>query len=622
MAEKAANAIVDRVAGFLRQHPPFDLLKEEPLYALSAACKIQYAAANDWIFEEGEACGREVFVVRSGLLEIATQADGVLELCDAGDVVGARSLVDGTHYRASARMREGGVLYRLPSTALRELMEADGQFAWFFLEGLAAGRYRDPQQAGRAMDPQLLLRKLDFNQLRPAPGIAANTLIQEAAKEMSALNHSAILVWDRHQHPKGIVTDRDLRRKVATGLYALDLPVSEIMSFPVRCAPPHLAEAEYQSILLEAGFRHLVITQDGTDRSPALHILSEHDLLVQQSDNPAVLLRHLRQLHLEELPQWSDKVQQWSERQLNTGLPASLISRYSGILHDALVRKIIALWIEQLGSAPVGFAWLELGSYARYEQVLRTDQDHALVYESGGDEVRKWFLQLARKLSETLEKCGFEQDPAGIGAHHPDWCLSLAEWKNQCQRWIAVPDPKNILLSTIFFDFRMVEGDAELVEDLRKSIQATNKDLYLRWLANDALRTPAPMGFFQRFVLEKDGTHKDAFDLKLRALLPLVDLARLLAIDFQIADRSSRDRFHAIAQQWPEQSKRMQLAVSALDTLLHLRFEAGFRNHNSGRYVPIQQINKLQRQQLRNIFQLIEELQRMVKLRYQTDLLR
>lgn len=58
MAEKAANAIVDRVAGFLRQHPPFDLLKEEPLYALIAACKIQYAAANDWIFEEGEACGR------------------------------------------------------------------------------------------------------------------------------------------------------------------------------------------------------------------------------------------------------------------------------------------------------------------------------------------------------------------------------------------------------------------------------------------------------------------------------------------------------------------------------------------------------------------------------------
>lgn len=103
---------------------------------------------------------------------------------------------------------------------------------------------------------------------------------------------------------------------------------------------------------------------------------------MQQSDNPAVLLRHLRQLHLEELPQWSDKVQQWSERQLNTGLPASLISRYSGILHDALVRKIIALWIEQLGSAPVGFAWLELGSYARYEQVLRTDQDHALVFES------------------------------------------------------------------------------------------------------------------------------------------------------------------------------------------------------------------------------------------------
>lgn len=621
MAEKPTNAIVERVAGFLRQHPPFDQLHEEALLSLSSACAIQYVAAQQWIFEEGAPCGKEVFVVRSGLLEIITQQDGVLELCDAGDVVGARSLVDGTHYRAGARMREGGVLYRLPSKALRKLMEADGQFAWFFLEGLAAGRYRDPQQARQALDPHLLLRKLELSQLRPAPGISAQTPIQEAAKEMSALNHSAILIWDAEHRPKGIVTDRDLRRKVATGLYSLTQSVSEIMSFPVRCAPPHLAEAEYQSILLEAGFRHLVITQDGTDRTAALHIVSEHDLLVQQTDNPAVLLRHLRYLPLADLGSWTDKVLQWAERQMKTGLPASLISRYSGILHDALMRKIISLHIEEIGSPPVGFAWLMLGSYARHEQVLRTDQDHALVFESGDESVRSWFLHLAQCGSESLEVCGFEKDPAGIGAQHPDWCLSLGEWKKKCLHWLQVPDPKNILQSTIFFDFRLIDGDAALVQSLKQTIQSTEKGLYLRWLANDALRTPAPMGFFQRFVLEKDGSHKDAFDLKLRALLPLVDVARLLSIDFNINERSSRERFHALSRLWPEQSKRMELAVSALDTLLHLRFEAGFRNQNSGRYVPIQQINKLQRQQLRNIFQLVEELQRLIKLRYQTDLL-
>ncbi|WP_306465112.1 putative nucleotidyltransferase substrate binding domain-containing protein, partial [Gelidibacter salicanalis] len=41
---------------------------------------------------------------------------------------------------------------------------------------------------------------------------------------------------------------------------------------------------------------------------------------------------------------------------------------------------------------------------------------------------------------------------------------------------------------------------------------------------------PPPLGFFKDFVVEKSGEHKNEFDIKSRAMMPLADLARLLVL--------------------------------------------------------------------------------------------
>ena len=44
---------------------------------------------------------------------------------------------------------------------------------------------------------------------------------------------------------------------------------------------------------------------------------------------------------------------------------------------DAATRRLLELGVERLGAPPVAWAWLALGSAARQEQAIRTDQDHA-----------------------------------------------------------------------------------------------------------------------------------------------------------------------------------------------------------------------------------------------------
>jgi CBS domain-containing protein len=58
---------------------------------------------------------------------------------------------------------------------------------------------------------------------------------------------------------------------------------------------------------------------------------------------------------------------------------------------------------------PVRFAWLNIGSQGRKEQLLLTDQDSALVFQDVAadrhDEVKKYFIHLAENVTH-VKYCG------------------------------------------------------------------------------------------------------------------------------------------------------------------------------------------------------------------------
>ena len=75
------------------------------------------------------------------------------------------------------------------------------------------------------------------------------------------------------------------------------------------------------------------------------------------------------------------------------------VGRVSALVVDAITERLIALAIDDLGDPPCAWAWLALGSAARHEQALHTDQDHALVYDPvlGEPDPDPWFADLAER---------------------------------------------------------------------------------------------------------------------------------------------------------------------------------------------------------------------------------
>ncbi|MDX1513151.1 MAG: CBS domain-containing protein [Gammaproteobacteria bacterium] len=104
----------------------------------------------------------------------------------------------------------------------------------------------------------------DVVQNQTIHSLQESSTAQEAAREMIDNNVSAVVVVDKNEKLAGIVTERDMtRRVVAECLDPASVVLKEIMTAkPETLAPDDLAH-EALSRMLKRGFRHLPVVEDG-----------------------------------------------------------------------------------------------------------------------------------------------------------------------------------------------------------------------------------------------------------------------------------------------------------------------------------------------------------------------
>jgi CBS domain-containing protein len=462
----------------------------------------------------------------------------------------------------------------------------------------------------------------------------AETSIKEAAQIMHQENVGSIIIVNEQQHPIGIITDRDLRNKVVAATLNLDTKVEAIMSSPVITAPPDCTVADVQMMMMRHRIHHLCITSSGKPDSQIQGIISEHDLLVVQANNPAVLIREIqRAQNTETLCMIREKAEVLLHKYLLQEVAINFISKMMTEINDALIQKAILLaekQIEQEGleKPNTKWCWLALGSEGRCEQLLRTDQDNALLYEDVPEQdqeaVQFYFQALAGKITQLLNECGFEYCPGDMMASNPKWCKTLSQWKNQFYKWIVEPTAQNIMYCNIFFDFRGIYGDINLADQLHQFIVdcIEQKAMFLPFLASDAIRISPLLTFFRNFVVEKSGEHKDQFDIKGRAMMPLADAARVLILEAkEVKTTNTIQRFRKMAEIDPVNQELFIQAAEAYEILMRFRALQGLKNKNSGRYFKPTELSKMQRLNLRNSFKPIHELQGILKIRFRLNLM-
>ena len=294
------------------------------------------------------------------------------------------------------------------------------------------------------------------------------------------------------------------------------------------------------------------------------------------------------------------------------------------VIGRSFCQQLLILAEEKFGSPPVPYCFISLGSMAREEQTLVTDQDNALILHDDYDPAlhAEYFEQLSTWVCQALDQCGYPLCEGDIMAQNPQWRLTLQQWQDQFQSWLEKPEPRALLNSNIFFDLDAVWGAETLAESLRSFIaeHAPQHKSFLACMARNALNRTPPLGFFKDFVVEPDGEYRNTINLKRRGTAPLTDVVRVHALATGSSAQNSFERLKDIERSGllPEgKSRELADALEYLSiTRMRHQAEALTQGRTPDNQLDPKDLSAFERRSLKAAFQVLDNAQKFLKFRY------
>lgn len=607
----------------LKRFPPFDELPEEVTNDIARQVEVSYFQAGHDILLHGEPI-QDLYFIRSGAVELYRRSGSLHNRLTEGDLFGQTGLVRNNKVRYAARAIEDTLVYRIPGHLFDSLCESHEHFAEF-VEVEAPSRLKT---AVTNPGPATLLMETKVHTLisRAAVTVELSTPIHEAAQHMTEQGVSSLLVIDTQAQRKGgamvgILTDRDLRSRVVARSLPASTPVQQVMS-------PEPISIQTEASVFEA---MLCMLRNNIHHLPVLHgqhptgVISLPDIIRYESRSTLYLVNYIAKAQsIEELQTLIPDLHAIFIRMVNDQATSEMIGRAVSSVGRTIIQRLAEMAEQQLGSPPVPYSFMVLGSMAREEQLIVTDQDNALVLDDRFDFQLhgRYFEELARFVSDGLASCGYAYCKGGIMATNDRWRQPLKVWREYFTEWIDHPNPEKLLNCSIFFDLDSAHGDQALVSELRTLIarKADNSPRFLAAMARNALNRTPPLGFFRTFVMEKDGRQKKIINLKGRGTAPLTDLIRVHALACGSKAQNSLERLDDIAATKlipPESLQNLRYALEFLSQV-RIRFQA--RELQEGQtpdnYIEPEQFSSSERQHLKDAFQILSNAQNFLRYRY------
>ncbi|MBY5943557.1 CBS domain-containing protein [Halomonas sp. DP5N14-9] len=611
---------------------PFDGLSEELLDEVAGQVQVSYFKAGSTILEL-DAVHQEFCYIRSGAVEVTRRNGELYNLLGEGDIFGHFSLLRHSRVRFPAKALEDSLIYFIPEAMFHQLCEADEQFAEF----VEVDRPRlETAVESQRKNNDIMVTRIRKLLTRYPVMVEARATVQEAARQISESQASAVLVLDKPENnPRytfkdseggywqvtGILTDSDFRTKVVAEGLSPDTPVGEVAGRRLIAVQSDESVQEAMLCMLRNNIHHLPVMHR---RSP-VGIVHLSDIIRYETQSSLYLVSNIfHQPSVECLAKLAPDVQAAFVRMVHDGADSQMVGKALSTIGRSFTRRLLEMAEEELGPPPVPYCFMALGSMARNEQSIVTDQDNALVLSDDFDPALhdEYFATMAKRVSDGLAACGYTYCKGDVMATNPKWRQPLSVWKGYFTEWIERPSPEGLLHSSIFFDLDTVHGDNPLVEELQDLVatKASKHKRFLSAMARNALNRTPPLGIFRTFVMEKDGKHNNSINLKRRGTAPMVDLIRIHALACGSRAQNSFDRLDDIDRTQllaPGVSDKLRYALEflSMSRIRHQVIDLE-HEHEPDNNIEPENVSSEERHNLKDAFQALSNAQKFLKFRY------
>ncbi|MFC4728674.1 putative nucleotidyltransferase substrate binding domain-containing protein [Coralloluteibacterium thermophilus] len=596
------HATSEDTLAFLRAVPPFDRLPPPELEALAQRCERSVHEAGSTIYSAGAPIAH-LYVLECGEVEIRDADGGLVSELGAGDCFGERGLLRDGVAATTARTRTPAVLLQVPADAFARLMARHPAVAGHFARSGARLTRSTGLATVRARD--LMLRV----PVTCPPDLPAD----DVARLMRTHDISCVVVVDPARQPVGIVTGGDLARRVLADRRDPATPAHEVMTPDPRALPPSALGSDILRTMLEARIGHLPVVEDGR----LVGVITQTDLTRYQALLAAGLVAQVNACRdSAAMAAVTARVPALLMQLVEAGTPHTTVTRLVTDVADAATRRLIALAEAALGPAPVPYVWLACGSQGRQEQTGITDQDNCLfVDDSAGEADMAYFERFARSVCDGLHEAGYVHCPGGMMAMNPRWCRPVRTWRRYFSDWIATPNPEAQMLASVMFDLRPIAGTAALFEGVQAETLAiaAARPMFVAHMIANALRHAPPLGILRGLSTIRSGAHRKRVDMKHGGVVPVVDLARLYALQARIPAVNTRARLEAAGAAGTISASGARDLVEAYDLIATLRLEHQARLVRAGRppdnYLAPADLSDFERGHLRDAFVVVRGMQ-------------
>ncbi|MBS0501183.1 MAG: cyclic nucleotide-binding domain-containing protein [Proteobacteria bacterium] len=552
---------------------PFDCLTQSQQRLVRDNVDVAYFRAGEVILDVGSA-PTHLFVLIKGRV---SQFDGDECVARYGpdDSFDGRGLVAG---KSSSRFvaDEEVVAYELAHQTVNDLIAANADFGALLFSDLGAKLSAAGQRRSSNEFQALNLSRVDEAFVRPAHIVEWDTDIVSVVRLFQREHTTNVLVRDARQSPPllGMFTTNALQRAILSGRALEQIAVGELANWSLISVRPSAQVGDALAIMLRHHI-HRVVVREGEQVQGVLEaldvfsFLSNHSMLIGLRINAAA--------SIDELAEAAKQITGMIGRQFRGGTQVMLIAR---MVQDLNARLFERAW--QLIAPPelvAASCLLVMGSEGRGEQLLKTDQDNALILRDGYAPPAD-LAAICERFSAALERFGYPPCPGRIMLSNPAWRMPAADFARTVREWLVMPSPDSLMNLAIFLDAHAVAGDAALLAGVRDALWSLAID-------NDVMlaRFAAAIDLFSgsgRWWHRLLGDGVDRINLKKEGIFPTVHGVRSLALAHRVAETSTTERLARLVEAQVLDPDLARDLTDALQLLMALKLKAGLDEMDRG----------------------------------------
>ncbi|MBU0923473.1 cyclic nucleotide-binding domain-containing protein [bacterium] len=603
---------------FLSSIHPFESLTTNQLDYFVENIDIVYFKENETVQKQGNN-PEYLFFILKGLVQEKQESE-VLSIYSKNEIFDSVSLIE-NYSKNSFITAEETICYILPREIFINTLHENQILEKYFFQSISEKLNNNIHHEKNKEMANIMVAKVKDATIHKAVIIDSQKSIFEAAQIIKKEKVPTILLKDENNELY-IVTDSDFRQKVILNRMDFDDKIIKIATKGLVYVNEDDFLFNAQLIMAKHGLKRVVVKNNKDEITGILDQISLSSFFATNTfsvSNKIVKAETVEELKIASLS-FIKIIKSLNAKGVKIEFISRLINQLNKKLLDKLYKILAPRELYEKSCLVV------MGSEGRGEQILKTDQDNALIIRDDCNISDEELQEFTNKFTETLVDFGFPRCEGNIMVSNPYWCRKESDFKNLIFKWINEPSGDNFMNIAIFYDAVCVSGNKDLIISLKEYLfkVAGNTQTFYSHFAKVISSFDVPLGFFDGFVFNnKDDKHKNEIDIKKGGIFIIVQGIRSLSLENKLLNTSTAKRIQRLIDMEildAEFGKELTMAFNFLTNLkLKSNLEKLDKKATIDNYINPNELNTMEKDLLKDSFKIVSKLKKKLEFHFKLN---